>query len=653
MVVWQSKDGLTPVLRLLAVVTLLGLAVAHSRTADDPNVPLLHDSGRGIWLTADTEVDLSASFKPLTTWRFRRRFTIERPQPESTLSLRMLRFGTVTIGDRPVLTTTEAESDWQQIHQITIPDLKAGEHVLSVEVTNRNGPPCLWTDGEDPHLVADTKWEVSTDGDGTWIGTRAARETRWSALSERFPTVRQSLQQTGLWFALIFAAVSAFTWRRTDPLSPVPESSCAGRVRTVLIIAVGMLGLHNLGALQPHIGYDVLGHLDYVKFLEENGRIPLASDGWQMFQSPLYYLLNLPAYWLLADRLEPEAVVRALRLIPLVCGLLQIEMAYRMSRVVFPDRAALQCVAVVVGGMMPMSISMSQSLGNEPLAGLLTSITLLRFLSLLKSDKVIRGDVIMLGIVWGLAMLTKVTPVLLGPVLLLGVLIRSLQAGVSIRSALGYGLVFLMTAFVVCGWYYLRNWSLMGQAVRRRLGPVSRDRLVAIPRVPDDQPPHELRSGAEPTDLRRSARAVGRTLFHNLRGRLSERSGRLQVPPDVERTVPGRWRCLGGTPDPARRRGADSRAVCAGWGGIRPYGSCRRCRCTGHLLGRRLLSLCADPDLRGRQGVVPARAAALSRIARRSGGGADRPITSRVRSPCRPAGLLGCGNAHRVLRLSG
>ena len=56
-------------------------------------------------------------------------------------------------------------------------------------------------------------------------------------------------------------------------------------------------------------GFDVLPHMDYIAFVGERA-LPLATDGWQMFQSPLYYIVSAPLYLLFSAMLSPEGVVQ-------------------------------------------------------------------------------------------------------------------------------------------------------------------------------------------------------------------------------------------------------------------------------------------------------------------------------------------------------
>src|SRR6185436_11542733 len=126
-----------------------------------------------------------------------------------------------------------------------------------------------------------------------------------------------------------------------------------------------LVAVNDFFRLPSWFGMAYAGHVAYVKFIVERGALPLANDGWQMFQSPLYYALCAGIAALFGE--WNGLVIRMFRLIGIASALVQIEIAYRLARRVFPEREDLQKVAILVSGLLPMGLWVSQGVGNEPL----------------------------------------------------------------------------------------------------------------------------------------------------------------------------------------------------------------------------------------------------------------------------------------------
>jgi hypothetical protein len=233
----------------------------------------------------------------------------------------------------------------------------------------------------------------------------------------------------------------------------------------------------------PDIGFDVAAHYEYIEYIVRARSLPLATEGWQMFQPPLFYVLAAPWFALFRSHFIDESVVKALRFLPLLCGLAQIEIAYRAARAVFPDKDDLQSIAIIVASLLPMQISISMVIGNEPLAGCLTAaVILLCFILLAEPTRPRRNRFfVCLGILWGLALLSKVTPFLLTPLVIATIVWQARRevvstatphSGASANSkyrALGLGLTRLAYVFGAClvasGWWFARNVSHFGKPV--------------------------------------------------------------------------------------------------------------------------------------------------------------------------------------------
>ena len=232
----------------------------------------------------------------------------------------------------------------------------------------------------------------------------------------------------------------------------------------MLLAAWALLAVNNITKIPLYIGYDIAHHYAYISYITEKGAIPLATEGWQMFQSPLFYLMSAGLREFLSLFLSANTVQYMLRVIPLCCGALQVQLAYQATRYVFPSRNDLQMMGTIVGGFLPMNFYISQVVGNEPLAGVLSAAAIVIALGILtQTGPLSRGKLVFWGVVSGLACLTKVTAVLLIPafvLVLIYVMSMKEEPAQNIISGLA---IFLGAVVIVSGWYYLRNWIAMGK----------------------------------------------------------------------------------------------------------------------------------------------------------------------------------------------
>jgi hypothetical protein len=124
---------------------------------------------------------------------------------------------------------------------------------------------------------------------------------------------------------------------------------------------------------------------------------------------------------------------------------------------------------MLLGGLLPMNLYMSQNLGNEPLVGMLSSATIVVALQLQRNPltRWSSRTFALLGSLLGLALLTKLTGLLLfAPVSVLILYVAWLRREHDPRVAKSTA-VALATVFgvagAICGWYYVRNWILLGK----------------------------------------------------------------------------------------------------------------------------------------------------------------------------------------------
>ncbi len=445
--------------------------------ASNPDVRLLIAHGGVDWIRFPGETSLRV--QPLGEFQttFRKQWTIEElPREEAVLAVRALADAAVYVNDRLVLEPHRAPRSWKTAREVDLaPFLRAGENELRIEAFTTNGPRSIWARCTVLGLATDSSWEVS-DGDGNWVRAVTAHDVEPSALSRSFATPRDAFVRTLPLTALVFVGALAAQWaiaRKRKSSSATPDAAAiAGErvppgLRFVVMGAVLVLGVNNLFRIPMVTGFDIEGHINYIHYIATKGALPLAHEGWQMFQSPLYYLVCAGPYWALSKVFDLDVVVKLLRIVPVLCSVAQVELAYRIVRRVYPDRQGLQMAGAVFAGVLPMNLYISQYIGNEPMAGVLSGLVCLQCVTILSKCADQRGlmrSALALGGLLALAILTKVTAVLLVLPCIVVLLYAAWRVDVDRvkRAAIAFGCFAGMCA-LLCGWYFARNWMHYGK----------------------------------------------------------------------------------------------------------------------------------------------------------------------------------------------
>lgn len=456
---------------LVAVVVLVMLAAAALGVRSlltDPNVSLLLSEGGGQWIGIGRPPEVMGTLDVESTCGFRRTFNIDAPVQSAKLTFRALKRADVILDGEPVLVSGPDETHWKDgIAGDLGPKLTPGRHELILVVRNAHGPACLLAYGDLPFLCTDAAWEASTDAK-TWGPTRVLDAPWPSEMARQFKRADRSLLAVLPYLAPVFLAVflwslfrPRYTWLDRISISP-------SALRWILLAAWIALAANDIGKLPGNLGFDLVFHQDYVRHIVERGRVPLASDGWQMFQSPLYYLLSAPLYAFVSGQFGETAGLTSLRVLPLLAGVMQVELCYRAVRLVFPDRNDLQRFGLILGALLPMNLYISQFAGNEAPAGFFVGAVCVASLYVLRGSGAPSGwRLTWLGVALGLALLTKLSAVLIiVPVaVLLGVTYAG-RSGFGRESLLRVGkslALVLGVATVICGWYFVRNYVEMGR----------------------------------------------------------------------------------------------------------------------------------------------------------------------------------------------
>lgn len=438
--------------------------VAGVRIGWDPSCVFLRDRDGAAWIRAPREGQLMAVPRATVTAVFQRGFALERVPERATLRLQGLRSLSVELNGTP-LGSTPGE-DWKTPLEIELaPHLRVGTNQLRVHVTRDDGPPMLWASAPELGLATGTSWQTRVGG--PWSTVALARHPPGAALGQRFePAGRVFLAHLPLLLAtLALAALGVQLGRRTRsaPLRRLLVPSPAA-LRWMLMAALAVLGLNNLTKLPLAVGMDSAFHTDAIREMLESRRLLDPRGGIQHFQAPLYY--GVAALQGAVARLvwEGDAWERALRGVPLLLGLLQLELCYRALRLAFRGRPDLQRLGLLFGAVLPVNLTMNQVVGNEPMVAVTGGASLVIALHLLDrpSEASLRSFV-GLGAVYGMALLSKVSALVLLPALAVAVALHGWRERLPAARTALHGLAVFGTTGLVAGWFFVRGRLLTGR----------------------------------------------------------------------------------------------------------------------------------------------------------------------------------------------
>jgi hypothetical protein len=189
---------------------------------------------------------------------------------------------------------------------------------------------------------------------------------------------------------------------------------------------------------------DEPAHFNYIRTIGDTGTLPILASGdynqdylneikaakfpasmsvdairYESYQPPLYYLTGTLVY--VATRAGGlDAQLIALRLFSVGLGALLLLVAYAIAREAFPDDPLVAFAATGMIAAVPMHIAVSASVSNDTAADLVLALILFLAVKRVKSMVGDRRYVVVGGLLFGAALLTKTTAYVPGALVLAG-----------------------------------------------------------------------------------------------------------------------------------------------------------------------------------------------------------------------------------------
>ncbi|MBN1814002.1 MAG: hypothetical protein JXA14_19350 [Anaerolineae bacterium] len=275
---------------------------------------------------------------------------------------------------------------------------------------------------------------------------------------------------------------------------------------TAIIAAFVLLGATYSVVTPTFEASDEKWHYPMVKTIADNWALPVQEPGvdtpWRQegSQAPLYYALSAVATcWI--DTSDMDAVrhlnphvdagatpdgnvnlvvhdptlerfpwqgtalaVRTIRLLSVLMSAGAVSLTYLIAREALPEHPILALGAAAIHAFTPMVVFISASVNNDNLAALLSSLGLWMLVKISNLKSQISNplcEYLPLGIILGLAALTKSQTLALAPITALVISVRAVRRR-SWRELLVGGLATALPLLLIAGWWYWRNLQLYG-----------------------------------------------------------------------------------------------------------------------------------------------------------------------------------------------
>jgi tetratricopeptide (TPR) repeat protein len=447
----------------IAVFASIAVSVLAWFAWRNPAINFLPRDRRADWIVLPTVADPHAHWFANLDATFRRELVLTNRPGTAPLSVRAMRRAQVKINGTPV--DFPANSNWKKMASVDVAEqLHAGTNVIEARVFNHNGPPALWLTltTDQLSLRTDQSWEVSFAG-SSWHHAALASLVKTpgpgNSLTGSQRTFDAVKNNWASWIVFIaIASVITFLWN-----VGFKQSTARWQAPILLLVLAGLwlLLFWNNGRLLPfHRGFDSKEHLDYISYIQQHRSLPLPTEGWEMYQPPLYYLIAAASLSVRGLSVDDPMSIYVLRWLGAFFGIAHFILVYLSMRLLLPLRAAL--IGLLVAAFLPMHLYLAHYVTNELLSAALATATLYLCLRLLSGDTLHTLQFVWVGLALGAAMLTKATGVLLLPVVIAAIVGKLAYARVPIAISLRNLGLLLAICFVVCGWHYARIWLRFG-----------------------------------------------------------------------------------------------------------------------------------------------------------------------------------------------
>ena len=223
------------------------------------------------------------------TTRFTRSFDLPRGAPGGSVELRAFRDATVTVNGSPVRLAPAA--DWKDPRRAELEGvLRAGRNQITVACSNDSGPPALLLllEAGETRVVSDGSWSSSLEGSPERPARLAAAPIDVTAIDPATAEIRPwaGLRAHADWLVVYTALAMLALWAlgRWRGWRGDEQARWVWLWFAIVAATWSALFLNNAPSLWSGDGFDGVGHLEYIRFVQETG--PVAAGRRRLVDVP-------------------------------------------------------------------------------------------------------------------------------------------------------------------------------------------------------------------------------------------------------------------------------------------------------------------------------------------------------------------------------
>ena len=229
-----------------------------------------------------------------------------------------------------------------------------------------------------------------------------------------------------------------------------------GEVVYLVILLIFFLFLiifrfHNALAFNPYWGYDGGGHIDYLFSIAYENKIPEVSQNYIAWHEPLYYFVFgglLKLALLFKSNLDFGLALKVLSSLQVILSLLTTLVIFKLTKLLTKNRVIIVLATILIN-LLPSFNQASTFLTNELLNYFFIFLILYYFFkNFVFKKKPLYKNYFILGLLLGLALLTKITALILLIIISLYLLWRLIISRKRIKTSQGLALIILLVFII-------------------------------------------------------------------------------------------------------------------------------------------------------------------------------------------------------------